>query len=762
MLEKLKTSVYGLLIAAGVCSFALQGNSLQPLPAGLAILFIAAALFYRFKRQDRRMEGILLPFAAGLLVWIVRLFYWDRFDLAERVNNLLLLSLLFSLFLLVRKFRLLPRLAGFFNGLSLKKRLILIVVVLESIFIFTSVVLTHKQVTLVGDEPHYMIIAQSIARDFDLNVANQYYQKQYREFLAIDSLGIHGYYGKWDPHFEGPKPGDAETRQKKKDSYIYSIHLPGISFTLAPFLLLKLTPTALYILTRCFLGLFAAALGVLVYLISLKLWNRPNLSLFILVVFSLTSPVFFYSSHIYPELQVLLLVTAALYLLLFSQKRGNWTVLLAGFSLSLLLFWGVKYAIFMYLFTAGFFVYFLVKRQYKRAMLLIVFPLVSQALFLLYLYTAYGNLSPMSVYMNEGQKKNFWVMISRVITLKMRVEALLDYLFDQKDGLLLYNPFYFFAFPGLILALKRFKKYWVHLLISIPAALFVLSYAFMTHRGGYCPQARPLVPVVWALLLLGVIYVVESRNELFKKIYYYVPLYSLFVVAYQIFHPLTIYQSTTTRSLHRAGLLFQQWSNFHIYLPDFLSSFVKVGTNHRYLPNIVILALFAALVVIALLPLKKIRLGALFPVAFAILFALFVLFPRVPTYNPTLVERDGVIAHRIYGVGTFPTRMAERPFTCTRPGTYRYTISTFTPAPYFVFEYENQSDTPVTAALSNFDRSLRTDTLTPQKNHQWIIPAPQHNQINSLYYYQFTLDIRPPTTQSLSLTFQLYPTRRLP
>lgn len=760
MSGRYRNTFFSLITALGGAAFLFHVRSLQPLLSVCALLYSVLLVFFLLRRRDRRLLDILLPFSAGLLAFVLRLFYWDGIDLAERLNHLLLLSLLFSLLLLVRKSRLLQRGAAMFNRQPLRRRLIQIFVVLEIFFILAAVLLTGKNVTLIGDEPHYIIISQSIVRDFDLNVADQYYQKQYREFLYIGVLGIHGYYGKWDLNFEGAAPAEAGTEGKKKGSYIYSIHLPGVSVTLAPLLLLKLSPSLLYILSRAFLGLFGAALAVLIYLMTLKLWERPRLALFATALYSLTVPVFFYSIHIYPEIQVTAMVMGALYLLLFSRRKNNWTVLAAGLLFSLLLFWGVKYAIFMYLFSGGFFVYFLFKKRYRQALLLIVFPVLSQALFLLYLYSAYGNFSPMSIYMNAGQKKNFLLMITKVITFKMRLETLLDYFFDQKDGLLLYNPFYFFAFPGFILALKKFKKFRLHLLISIPAAFFILNYAFLTHRGGYCPQARPLAPVSWMLLLFGVIYFLESENEFFKKIYKYIPLYSLGVVIFQVFHPFTLYQATTANAPARPGLLFQQWSNINIYLPDLLSSFVKVKTNHRYLPNIVILLLFAVLVVLALLPMRRKRLGILFPAAFALPFALFVLFPRVPVYNPTLVENDKALPHRIYGVSSFPTRTAERLFECTAPGRYRYTVSTFTPAAYFVFEFENRGETPAAVALSNFDRSIKTDMLDPLKKHRWVIPAPQYKRLRRLYYYQFTLDVRAPAQGPLSLTIQLYPAKR--
>ncbi len=307
---------------------------------------------------------------------------------------------------------------------------------------------------LVGDEPHYLALSQSLARDHDLNVFNQYFRGGFKEFLDVEKLAAHGTWGK------GFKR-------------IYSYHLPGVSLTLAPFFFFKLSPPLLYFLLRSFLGLFGALLAVLVYLFGLRLWRSRSLAFFATLVFSLTAPVFFYSFHIFPEVQAMLLVLSALYLLFFKAGGNDNRSLWAGLLLGATIFWGVKYALFIYPFALGFFAYWIWKKKFRPALLLLVFPLLFQALFFYYLYHAYGNFSPNSVYygmLSPAQAGAFYDTILKKITLNMRWETLLDYFFDQRDGLLLYNPFYFFAFPGLLLALKNFKRYRLHLLAALPAA----------------------------------------------------------------------------------------------------------------------------------------------------------------------------------------------------------------------------------------------------------------------------------------------------
>ena len=148
--------------------------------------------------------------------------------------------------------------------------------------------------------------------------------------------------------------------------------------------------------------------------------------------------------------------------------------------------------------------------------------------------------------------------------------------------------------------------------------------------------------MTWALLLFAVIYYRESRNRFFKKAFLVLPLYPVFVTAYQVLEPFTLYQATTHDSLQRAGLMFQNWSNTRIDLPALLPSFIKTD-NHGYLPNIVLLLTFVLLVVLALLPTRagarRRHAGWLPVLLFAGIFSLCSLFPRLDLSAPQQAAR---------------------------------------------------------------------------------------------------------------------------
>ncbi|MCP4155792.1 MAG: hypothetical protein GY757_49155 [bacterium] len=605
-----------------------------------------------------------------------------------------------------------------------------------------------------GDEPHYLVISHSISRDFDLNVFNQYARDEYREFIDV-RLHHHATVGKGF-----------------KKWYSYG-HLPGISVTLAPFFLFKIPHPLLYFLVRSYLGLFGSLLAVLVYMFSLRIWKHRCLSLFIAAVFTLTAPIFFFSIHIFVEVQATLLILSAVYLLLYAGKgsKRRWLIYLAaGFLLGSTIFWGLKYNIFIYLFSAGFFFYlFFMKKERKQALLFILFPVLFQALFFYYLYFAYGNFALMSIYngiMTEAQKKEYYSKVS-AIPFQKRVETLFGIFFDQRDGLILYTPFYFFFFPGLIIAFKKFKKYLPHLLIACAGFGFILFQAFSTVRAGYCPQGRYLAPVVWVFMLFAVIYRNESGNRFFKKIFYYIPVYSVLVVIYQVFNPFTLYQSATHTSLNRPGLMFQQWSNLYSNLPDYLPSFVKVPGNFKYLPNIVFLVLILVLILAALknskpksVPFtqrKRIFNVPLFaPVLFIVLFLFGVLTPAIPSYNPILLVKEGAIPCKIYGESRYPTKKPGWTFELKGEKSHSFTVSTVKPAPYFVFELENKNSKGFEVLVSNFDKPKKRVTLEPGQKRRIAIKNSLYKNFKRNCFYRFTLEFSPGIPGNTPVLVQLY------
>ena len=169
----------------------------QPRHLWLAVsILYAAFVIFDALRTKTSSDSVLLPFGSGWLIFLMKIYYWDRWDLAVRIDLLLCLSLMLSLLLMVRRFCLVERFLSRFNSMSRRQRGIAIFLGCEFVFIISSLAITRRGVRLVGDEPHYLAIAQSIVRDADLDVFNQYYRNQFRNFVDVEKLPVHGTFGR--------------------------------------------------------------------------------------------------------------------------------------------------------------------------------------------------------------------------------------------------------------------------------------------------------------------------------------------------------------------------------------------------------------------------------------------------------------------------------------------------------------------------------------------------------------------------------------
>ena len=634
------------LIAAALVMLLLQGRALLSLPVLLLLSgFVLAWLSDGRPLFDPR--GLLFrfqPLTLGLLIPLMRIFYWDWFDWQARLDWLMLALALIYWGRLCRQ-RSLPRaFLRFFGSLGAFRRGLTVFFICYIPFAAATLLFRQQQVPFSGDEPHYLVIAQSLARDGDLNVANQYYQRQYRSYLDVDRLGIHGYFG------------------KRGQNEIYSMHLPGVALSVTP--LLWLIPEGEGIVTaiRLLLSAYGALLFVMIYLSLWRILGQSRLSLVITLVMAWSAPLFFHAFHFYPETQVALLLISSLYLRFLSPRRRQaWVLVLSGLLLGLLLFWGVKYAILLYLYGFGALFSLLKQREWRSALLWISGALIMQGLFWAYLYSAYGNFSPGSVYMNSVQKGQFWDLITRQVGFGMRLETFCNYFLDQRDGLLLYAPLYLFALAGFFALIARVRRYRRLFWFVLPAIVYIGSYAFMTHRGGHCPQARPLAPVSWALMLLVLFWFRHSGQRWLKRrLLPGLMGYGFFMTALQIFHPYSLYQSTTHDVQFRPGLIFQSLGNAYIELSRFLPSFIKSEGNWAWLPNLLFPLLLLLITLLALY--RRKRISPALPRGMWLIpwLLVLVLFPRFPLFNPVLVDRSDLLPHQIYGASLYPRRAEGR------------------------------------------------------------------------------------------------------
>lgn len=358
---------------------------------------------------------------------------------------------------------------------------------------------------LTGDEPHYLLLTKSLLEDGDIDLANNYQNKDYLDFYGA--------------------PLDTHTRPGKRGGQ-YARHAPGLPLLLCPAYFVgdrggklvsrltrnpRLQGRALVFSVRLAMGLLAAGLGLIFFRLMVTLFGDGKISLLAWLAFSFTPPLLFYSQLIYPEIGAALIGLIVFAWLIRDQKaQGSvLSLFLLAVGVSLLPWLGIKYAAL----TVSAWIALAISVKKAQGFRLTNFtalvfpPLLSALLFFFYLWHLYGSLSPKAMYRGTFAYKPLQVSPFFHLRLSETIRCGLGYLFDQRAGLLFYSPLYLMALAGAIFLFKRNRKAFLYLLVFFLPFWIFCSLAY--YWGGFCPPGRTLLPVLW----VGALFVGAAMAE---------------------------------------------------------------------------------------------------------------------------------------------------------------------------------------------------------------------------------------------------------
>lgn len=738
---------------------------------GLVLLFWAAAfavLFSAWRTGSRRFairsgaplaeagrQGLLswLPLAALILAPFLLQFYWSRTDLRTRLWVLAFLVLTAAAVLKLadrsrhpggRKF-FLVRWADGFSRLPKSRRLLALFLVSFLVYQLAALALVSQGLTFTGDEPFYLMTTTSLYKDGDINIANNYAQEDYFTFYSRKDfprlkLGIYGREG------------------RRGRDYIYPINLPGISILMLPFYWLSrfFSGRWLTFIIKTSLSVWASLLGLQVYLYARERWANERLSLGLWALYAFSAPVLFYAVHLYPEIPI-----AFLALLVFRKMTGRSplstrSLVLHGVLLGLFPWLGLKYTFFFWpLFLMS--VYFLLKehRAGPRIAAFILPALVLTALFYVFIHDLYGTFSPIAVYegvMTPGRAEAFRETFLG-IPLRARIETFLDYFLDQRDGLLLYSPVYFFAFLGFVeLWRRRRRDFWCLLFIALP---FLFNYAVFTHRQGASPQGRVLAPLSWVGAVALGEFLVHNRRRLFTWLFGTAAAAGLGLTGLLLAHGPFLYQPTTHEFTSRPGDLFAYLSNIRFFLPPLLPSFIKID-NAGYWPNYIWVAALVGFVAAYAASRRERPAGRALPYIFvwsvmAAAIFLWVLYPRPVLYPVKTIEYS---AQRELGFTSYPTAggviakdSGDIYLHIDRP--YTFLLSSRSPVEEFRLVFGSDNGDFATK-LGLFDVPILEATTSHGKQEAVFTPPAAYRQ-RGLYIYDLAVGLEHLSEESMQL-----------
>jgi hypothetical protein len=331
-----------------------------------------------------------------------------------------------------------------------------------------------------GDEPHYLIITQTLLEDHDLQIENNHRQRDYRAYSTI-SL----------------KP---DYRTRGKNGAIYSIHAPGLPLVVAPFF-------AAFGYAGVVGGLLAASAVAsgLAWLVAWLVTRNQAASWFGWAAVSLSVPYFFLAGSVFPDGPAAALVLAGIAPLVSGRARQPRWLVAVGAALAFLPWLHTRFAVLAAccaLVIAG----RLLNEpgRAKRLAALVAVPVVSAVGWLGFFQIIYGTPNPSAPYGGtlETAAGNI-------------VRGAPGLLFDQQFGLLPNAPIYLCAFAGLLVMAQRAQRGRRRLaveLIVVTMPYFLAVTFFYMWWGGTSAPARFLVPIALVLVIPISIWFAEIRG----------------------------------------------------------------------------------------------------------------------------------------------------------------------------------------------------------------------------------------------------------
>jgi hypothetical protein len=319
-----------------------------------------------------------------------------------------------------------------------------------------------------GDEPHYLLITESLLRDGDIRVENNYARGDYLPYWG----------GPLAPH-SAPSP---------LDGVHYSVHAPGVAVLVAPALRL-----AGYWGVVVWIAALVALGSVFVWKAAYVLTGDDRSAWFAWAATTLTSPVALHGTLVYPDPVAASALAGAFWILAADRRRPTDGITSAGWFMA-----GVAVGILPWLHTrlalpAACLGIVLSLRLFERArggvkarsILAFLAPAtVSAICWFAFFQLLYGTPNPSAPY-GGGLP----------LDVKRIVIGLAGLAVDQEFGLFPNAPVHLLWLPGVWMLFRRDPRLAIELLFVLAPYVLATS-AFPMWYAGASPPSRFLVPVI--------------------------------------------------------------------------------------------------------------------------------------------------------------------------------------------------------------------------------------------------------------------------
>ncbi|HSL22200.1 MAG TPA: hypothetical protein VK886_11750 [Vicinamibacterales bacterium] len=346
------------------------------------------------------------------------------------------------------------------------------IAVILAVLFFAAVAFGVRDVRPDGDEPHYLVITQSLLEDADLQIENNYAQQDYTAYYA--------------------RPLKPDFLVRGRNAAIYSIHAPGLPAIVAPaYALGGYTAVVVFLV-------FVAAAGIgLLWKLAFDLTQNRSAAWFGAAATAGATPVALQAFAVYPDgLAGVLTLTGVWALMRRDGSRLAW--FLHGGALSLLPWLHSRFAVLSGL--LGIMVLMRLRRKRGQSPIVLdsgqlvtgpvflALPIASALLWFAFFWRVYGTPNPAAAYGGFFDTQASWSFVT---------SGLAGLLFDQQFGILIYAPVVLIALAGFIVMLRgEDQRLAIELAILVVPYLLVTTHVRMWWAGQSAP-ARFAVPVLW-------------------------------------------------------------------------------------------------------------------------------------------------------------------------------------------------------------------------------------------------------------------------
>jgi hypothetical protein len=317
----------------------------------------------------------------------------------------------------------------------------------------------------VGDEPHYLVIAQSLLKDGDLQIANNHTRGDYREYFDAPL----------QPHYLA----------LGKNGQIYSVHAPGLAVIVAPVFALFGYPGVL-----AFLALVSSIGSAMAWRAAFLVTEDAGASWFGWAAVSLSVPFLFQAFTVYPDGFGATVVMAAVLLALRAEALSTRALVAASLALAVLPWLHSRFAV-----TAAALGLIIVVRQLgrpdrlSRVAAFAVLPVLGASAWFAFFYVIYGTPNPTAPY--GGYTQSAVANVPRGLT---------GLLIDQQFGILVNAPVYLCVVAGLVALVRRKPSAAITLAVVVVPYAIAAAFYYMWW-GGYVSPARFLASVLLPLAM---------------------------------------------------------------------------------------------------------------------------------------------------------------------------------------------------------------------------------------------------------------------